>query len=72
MKTKKRDLSRLIMLDMSPSESLVVAAALEMMRRRTFDQFEQHVLEGALLQIKLQLKTLAWPVNPERKAPFPL
>lgn len=67
----KRDLSRLVMLDMTPSEALVVAAAIEMMRRRTFNQGELQVLDGALLHIKMQLKTLAWP-NPERKAPYPL
>lgn len=59
--------SRLVMLDMTPSEALIIAAAIGRMRQRTQDQHELQALDSAILQLKLQLKVLL-AANQTRKA----
>lgn len=55
------------MLDMTPSEALIIAAAIGRMRQRTQDQHELQALDSAILQLKLQLKVLL-AANQTRKA----
>lgn len=72
MPRAKPDLSRMVMLTMTPSQAVILKAILTVIRDRgvdTPDEIEA-VLEDSIDAISLQLKYLKWPER--NKAPFPV
>lgn len=67
------DLSRLVMLDLSPSEAVILVGLLEgvlKLRGNALGPEAIGVIDGICARVRLQLKQLHWPVyNP---APFPV
>lgn len=73
MPGRKADLSRLVMLSLTPPEAVIVAGALGIVRDRAQEipSATKAVLEGSIARIDLQLRHLKWPEQ-LRKAPFPV
>lgn len=69
----KRDLSKLVMLSLTPTEAVIVAGALTIVRDRAAElpTATRQVLDGTCARIDLQLRHLKWPEQ-LRKAPFPV
>lgn len=69
----KRDLSRLVMLSLTPTEAVIVAGALGIVRDRAAElpTATRQVIEGSIARIDLQLRHLKWPEQ-LKKAPFPV
>lgn len=70
----KADLSRLVMVTWSPSEAAVLVGVLEVFRRSAegLEAAERRVVEHTMQRIMLQLKTLHWPLDQAKRAPYPL
>lgn len=67
------DLSRLVMLDLSPSEAVILIGLLEgvgLLRGQALGVESLDVIQGVCARIRLQLKQLHWPVH--NPAPFPV
>lgn len=73
MPGKKADLSKLVMLSLTPTEAVIVAGALTIVRDRAQEipPMTRQVLDGTCARIDLQLRHLKWPEQ-LRKAPFPV
>jgi len=71
---KRVDLSRLVSLDLSPSEARDLAVALQTFQTLAvhFEAQRSPVLDGVIERIHLQLEELLWPQASRRKAPFPV
>lgn len=69
---KKPDLSRLVMLTMTPSEAIVLKAVCVVVRDRSNDKPPEveSLLRDVVDSIDLQLKYLKWPTA--NKAPYPV
>lgn len=69
---RKPDLSRLVMLTMTPSEAIVLKAVCVVVRDRSNDKpvEVENLIADVVDSIDLQLKYLKWPET--NKAPFPL
>lgn len=70
---QKPDLSRLVMLDLSPIEAVVIVGLLEGVRKLRGDALGVEmlgVIDGTCARVRLQLKQLHWPVH--NPAPFPV
>jgi hypothetical protein len=72
MPRSKPDLSRLVMLNYTPSEAILLAALLETVRQRAHGLPREAavVADSTLKRIDLQLKHLKWPDR--NKAPYPV
>lgn len=70
---RKPDYSRMVMLTLTPSQSVVLKAILEVVRdRATTTPLEvEHLIADAVDSIDLQLKAIAWPED-RLKAPYPV
>jgi hypothetical protein len=68
----KRDLSRLVMLNLTPSEAVIVAGALEAIRIMAPEADCHGILSDAIARISLQMQLWALPADESKKAPFPL
>ena len=71
---RKPDLSRLVSLDLSPSEAAVLVGLLEgllVLRGKVLGAQELALVNGAVGHLRLQLHQLAWPEERNR-APFPV
>lgn len=73
MPGKKADLSKLVMLSLTPTEAVIVAGAILAVRQRAVElpPLTRQVLDGTAARIDLQLRHLKWPEQ-LRKAPFPV
>jgi hypothetical protein len=74
---KKADFSRMVSIDLAPSEAADLAAVCEAMlkidlAKRCLTLQQRLTLEGAIGHLTLQLKILQWPANPAAKAPIPV
>ena len=73
MAARKPDLSRLVMLDLSPSEAVILVGLLEGVRKLRGNALGVEMLDiidGTCARVRLQLKQLRWPVH--NPAPFPV
>lgn len=72
MPGRKRDLSRLVMLTMTPSEAVVLKAVCVVVRDRSNDKPPEveSVIRDVVDSIDLQLRYLKWPEP--NQAPFPV
>lgn len=72
MPSRKPDLSRLVMLTMTPSEAALLKELLNRLRERIEDPplAVSSVLLDVIDSIDLQLRHLKWPTS--NKAPYPL
>ena len=74
---RKVDYSRMVTLDLSPTEAAIIAGVLAGtvrtpgMRERLGTPVTK-LVEGTVEQIQFQLKALHWPLNGELKAPYPV
>jgi len=71
---RKPDLSRLVSLDLSPSEAAVLVGLLEgllVLRGKVLGAQELALVNGAVGHLRLQLHQLAWPEG-QNRAPFPV
>ena len=70
----KPDLSRLVMLTLSPTEAAVMAGVLTVFIRKSegLHSAELELLEGTIDRIARQLKALHWPLDKAKQAPYPL
>lgn len=70
----KPDLSRMVVLTLSPSEAAILVGALMVMVKRLEDPPEvQSVISGTLQHLAHQLKVLHWPAPPaDKRAPYPI
>jgi len=71
---RRADLSRLVLLELAPSEAKDIAVALQ-----TFQGLAAHFgekrdpgLDETIERIHLQLEDLLWPNAERRKAPYPV
>lgn len=73
MKTKP-DLSRMVVLTLSPSEAAILTGALQAMLKRLEEPPEvREVIVGTVDHLGRQLKVLQWPAPPANKrAPYPI
>lgn len=73
MPRAKPDLSRLVMLDWTPTEAAILLGLLEGLRNLRGEALGREalvVIDDATGRIRLQLKQLHWPVH--NPAPFPV
>lgn len=73
MPRAKPYLSRLVMLDLSPSEAVILVGLLEgvgLLRGQVLGVESLDVIQGVCARVRLQLKQLHWPVN--NPAPLPV
>lgn len=70
----KPDLSKLVMLTLSPTEAAVMAGVLTVFIRKSegLHSAELELLEGTIDRIARQLKALRWPLDGATKAPYPV
>ena len=71
---RKPDLSRLVSLDLSPTEAAILVGLLEGLKGLRGNEFGVPVLDfvdGTNAHLRLQLKQLSWPEGRGR-APFPV
>ena len=71
---KRQDFSRMVSLDLSPSEAAVLVGLLEgllVLRGAVLGAQELALVNGAVGHLRLQLHQLAWPEERNR-APFPV
>lgn len=70
---KKPDYSRMVVLTLTPSQSVVLKAILEVIGQRASDPPLEvsHLIADVNDSIDLQLKAIAWPED-RRKAPYPV
>ena len=71
---KKPDLSRLVTLDYSPTEAIILVGLLEGIKRDKGHLFGDplvDLIDGTCTHIRLQLKQLRWPQERNR-APYPV
>ena len=69
-----QDFSRMVSLDLSPSEAAVLVGLLEgllVLRGKVLGAQELALVNGAVGHLRLQLHQLAWPEERNR-APFPV
>ena len=69
-----QDFSRMVSLDLSPSEAAVLVGLLEgllLLRGKVLGAQELALVNGAVGHLRLQLHQLAWPEERNR-APFPV
>jgi hypothetical protein len=74
MKRDKPDLSRLVTLDLSPTEAVMMMELLEAVKRTCGDDLDVRCLvliDGSCAHIRLQLRQLSWPQGHNR-APYPV
>jgi hypothetical protein len=74
MKRDKPDLSRLVSLDLSPSEAVMMMGLLEGVKRTRGDDLGDRfvvLIDGTCAHIRAQLKQLSWPPGHNR-APYPV
>lgn len=74
MKGPKPDLSRLVTLDYSPTEAVILIGLLEGTKRGSGHNFGPpliDLIDGTCARIRPQLKQLNWPQDRNR-APYPL
>jgi len=74
MKRDKADLSRLVSLDLSPTEAAMMVGILEGAKRSAGERLGAPVLDlvdGTIAHMRLQLKQLNWPSGHNR-APYPV
>lgn len=70
----KGDKSRLVTLDMSPTEAAILVGLLEgvkLLRGEVLDPPTTRFLDGACAHVRLQLTRMAWPPD-QGLAPFPV
>lgn len=74
MNAKRRvDYSRLVTLDLSPTEAAIIAGVLgAVLKLNIEDPTEREIIQGTFERLRFELKALAWPADPARKAPFPV
>lgn len=73
MPRAKPDLSRLVLLDWTPTEAAILMGLLEGLRNLRGEAFGHEaliVIDDTNAGIRLQLKTLHWPIH--NPAPFPV
>lgn len=72
MPARKPDLSRLVMLTMTPTEAAILQGLLLKLQSQIADMPEacETVLHGTLSSLDLQLRHLKWPER--NKAPYPV
>lgn len=73
MPRQKPDLSRLVMLDWTPTEAAILMGLLEGLRNLRGEALgadSLSVIDDTSARIRLQLKQLHWPVH--NPAPFPV
>ena len=71
---KRQDFSRMVALDLSPSEAALLVGLLEgllVLRGKVLGAQELALVNGAVGHLRLQLHQLAWPEERNR-APFPV
>lgn len=70
---KKPDYSRMVMLTLTPSESVILKALLVTIGQRAVDPplEVEHLIADAVDSIDLQLKAIAWPED-RQKVPYPI
>lgn len=68
------DLSKLVMMTWSPTEAAVIAGVLTVFIRKSdgLHSAELQLLDGTIDRITRQLKTLHWPLDQAKRAPYPL
>ena len=76
MARRKTDFSRMVTLDLSPTEAALLSELLTLLTRRVPDTAGElqpvlAVIEGWADHLDLQLDRLQWPQE-RRKAPFPV
>lgn len=74
MKRDKPDLSRLVTLDLSPTEAAMLVAILDGVMRARGPELGLPVTElidGTILHIRTQLRQLHWPQG-HKAAPYPV
>lgn len=74
MKRDKPDLSRLVSIDLSPTEAAMLMGLLEGVKRTRGDDLGDPFLvliDGTCAHMRLQLKHLNWPQGHNR-APYPV
>lgn len=73
MSQRKRDYSRLVTLDLSPTEAAMLTGLLEGVKRTRPDLGVPvlDLIDGTIGRVRLQLRQLDWPTAPNQ-APYPV
>lgn len=76
VKRDKPDLSRLVTLDLSPTEAAILVGILEGVKRARGEQLGiplVDLIDGTVQHIRLQLRQLHWPQGHKNKImPYPI
>jgi hypothetical protein len=72
---RKPDYSRLVMVDITPSEAVVLGGVLEgfmLTRGDALHSNERAMIEDIIARLRFQLHHLNWPLDQAKKAPYPV